>query len=590
MIPASGFYAILDSRGAMSRDRFAASGLPPLAVVVEGLWLGIWSNGPLQAGVAADSGRFLVFHGALHNRSELLQLLDLAEDTPTPRLLLLAWQRWPDNWLRRLDGLYAIAHWRGDGRDLHLWRDPSGVLGLYHAWIAPGCLGFSSHLGTLVRLPGMIRRIERRALHEYLRLLDIAAPSTIYAGVGAVPAGEGLVLDSLQPDRQTVLPTPKFPVVEASFSDALEGLENCLDGSIARRLTHAARPAAFLSGGVDSSLLCALSSRHRPDLEAVTVGFDGPRYDETPIARKVATYLGLRHRILRFSRADYMGAIATAGQHAEQPMADPAEPATLLALKRLGSDCDSVLDGTGADELLGAMPPRHIRLAVDYAARVPTCARSVVAAALQCLPGGYAPIFDFEHPAETMMRWHGFRRGEIEALCGEPVSLTHTRFYDVFARHVRASHYSRYSALMEALPCDRLSQAMLITGMDVRFPFWAPEVEACLRGQPMAHRWQPKSAKRLLRALLARHIPPVVWNQPKRGFDFPLEALLRAEDFALVRRYLHFDLWQQWQVLSPDGVAGYGRRFLAGEGSLRFRIWALIVLAAWLEGHQDEAT
>jgi asparagine synthase (glutamine-hydrolysing) len=270
-------------------------------------------------------------------------------------------------------------------------------------------------------------------------------------------------------------------------------------------------------------------------------------------------------------------------------MADPSEPATLLAFEQAKQNHDVVLDGTGADEQVGAMPPRHVRVAVAYADFLPAALRRWLVIALPRLPGlgGYAPLFDFEHPAETMMRWHGFRRQEIEALCGEPVSLAHTRFHEVFTRFSRADHYARYSALMEALPCDRLSQAALASGLDVRFPFWNPGVEACLRGQPLAHRWREDDPKHILRALLGRHVPRDLWDVPKHSFDFPLMAFLCSEDFHLVRRYLLHNRWAEWQVLSPERVAEYGRRFMAGERSLSFRVWALVVLAAWLEGHLD---
>jgi len=121
----------------------------------------------------------------------------------------------------------------------------------------------------------------------------------------------------------------------------------------------------------------------------------------------------------------------------------------------------------------------------------------------------------------------------------------------------------------------------------VRYPFWNPEVEAWLRGQPLSHRWRPEDPKHMLRALLARHVPRNLWDLPKHSFDFPLLDFLSAEDYQLVRQYLLHGDWAKWQVLSPELVAEYGRRFIAGEHSLRFRVWALVVLAAWLEGHFD---
>ena len=590
MIPASGYYGLLDPRACLAGADFETVNLPLPTLSCAGRWLGVWEGGALQVEYDDDDGRWLAFHGAIYNQKDLLRKLDLPENTSIVRLLLQAWARWPDDWTNRLDGLYVIAHWTGNGRDLTLRRDSSGALGLFHARTASGGIAFATHLGTLVRLPGVNRKLSRQGLHEYLRLLDIAPPNTIYEGVRAVSPGEGVMLDVQRPGIETVIQPPTFPTIEAPFDAAVAELETTLQEGIDHRLSGAAHPAAFLSGGVDSALICALASRQRPELETLTVGFDGAGFDETPVAQAIAEHLGLRHRVLRFGRDELLNALERAGRYAEQPMADPAEPATLLAFDLARQDYDVVLDGTGADDLVGAMPPRHVRVAVDYAACLPLSLRRQIAAALPHVPGlaGYAPLFDFEHPAETMMRWHGFRRPEIEALCGEPVSLEQTRFYETFGRfNNRGEHFARYSALVETMPGDRLAQAALISGLDIRFPYWATEVEAYLRGLPVSHRWRQDEPKRILRALLARQIPRNLWDLPKHGFDFPLLEFLRAQDFQVVSRYLSKDLWRQWQVVAPDLVDQYAQRFRAGETRLMFRIWALVVLAAWLEGHFD---
>lgn len=586
--PSNGFFGLLGRGDDLYGEISRRSNVPVCAVGKE-CCVEAWDTKPVEAFHHSLDNRHLAFHGVIYNRTTVLRAIGSPEDTPTAELLLTAWARWPSDWVERLDGLYAIAHWTDDGQDLTLRRDPSGALGLFYARTASGGIAFSSHLGTLVRLPGVSHQISRKGLHEYLRLLDIAPPNTIYEGVRAVPAGEGVVLDVRRPGTEAVLPPRRFPSIKVPFDDAVTELESRLTTSIEHRLADAKKPAAFLSGGVDSSLICALAARQRPDLQALTVGFQGAGYDESKVAASLATHIGVQHRVLRFGHEDFLSALTRAGQHAEQPMADPAEPATILAFEDAGQGHDVVLDGTGADEQVGAMPPRHIRVAVAYSALLPRALRRSLAKGLPHLPGlgGYAPLFDFEHPAETMMRWHGFRRQEIEALCGEPVSLEHTRFYQVFGRYARDDHYARYSALMEALPCDRLSQAALITGLDVRFPFWNPEVEAWLRGQPLSHRWSEDSPKRILRALLARHIPRQLWDLPKHSFDFPLQAFLAGEDYAVVRRYLLQDGWERWQLLSPERVADYGRRFIEGDQRLRFRVWSLVVLAAWLEGHVD---
>lgn len=587
MIPRSGFYGLIDPLARVAHDDFAAARLPAPLINTKGRWLGAWSGGPLEAAVAGEGSRWLAFHGALYNRPNLERQLGLPHQTPTMQMLLHAWRHWPADWISRLDGIYSLAYWTGDGRDLILHRDLSGTLGIFYGRPNSGGIAFSSHLGTLTRLPGMSCRLSPQSLHEYLRLLDIAAPNTIYHGVRAVPAGERLLLDARDPCVETSLPAADLPAVDLAFEDASKVAEQQLAASIARRLDDIGRPAAFLSGGIDSSLICALASRLRPDIEAVTVGFDLAGYDETPIAKRIAEHLGIRHRVLRFDRNQLLDALADAGMHNEQPMADPTQPVTLLAFDRIQRDYDAVLDGTGADELVGAMPPRHVRIAVEYAARIPRCVRRSLAAGLKRIPmvGGYAPIFDFEHPAETLMRWHGFERNEIERLCGTRVDLQQTRFYQTFSRFAPGNHYARYSALINAMPCDRLSQAALATGLDVRFPFYGSDVVASLRGLPLAYRWQVGTPKFVLRTMLARHVPQHLWDLPKHGFNFPLMEFLRADDFQLLRRYLYDADWHRWRLIAPEQVAEYAQRFISGEQRLMFRIWALVVLAAWLEGH-----
>lgn len=546
-----------------------------------------WSGSALDWTCQPAANRCVLFHGELYNAATLRRQLDVADDVPLGQLLLTAFDRWSMECIARLDGQFVLA--LRDGDRLHLYRDGSGARNLYYSTQDPVRLAFATRLDTLFRLPGVERQLDRRALHEYLRLLEIAAPNTLYEGIKALEAGQLLTWSAA--GISTTRPAIDQPAPRAvpSCEEAADALEELLRRSVAARLADAAQPAAFLSGGVDSSLLCALAVRASPELTAVTVGFDNPRLDETPVAQAVARHLGLRHEVLRFARQDFIRAFEAFARGAEQPMADPAIAPTLLAFGHCRDHYDVALDGSGADESFGAMPPRHVRVAVEYADRLPPGLRRTIVGTLRRLPGlnGYVPIFDFEHPAELALRWHGFTRPEIQSLCGEPVSFEHTLFYRTYARFPRHAHYERYSALMDALTCDRLHHAAAITGLTVRYPYWDRMVDGYVRALPQDYRYRSSEPKRLLRSLLARHVPREIWDIPKHGFDFPLLEFLQAEDFLLVRRYVSRDFWAGRDVLAPERVEGYARRFMAGEHRLVFRVWALAVLAAWLEAHPD---
>jgi asparagine synthase (glutamine-hydrolysing) len=471
---------------------------------------------------------------------------------------------------------------------LWAYRESSGLCGLFAQATSDGRWRVASRLEAW---PALTVDTDRAALHEYLRFLDIAAPRSWLRGVRAVEAGQALHLaDGAQAAEE--LSTPPRAAALPSLKTAVDELARRLDASIAARLQDVARPGAFLSGGVDSALICAIAGRRHGASAAVTVGFDGPGFDEAPLAACIAGHLRMPHRVLRFCRADYLRAFDHLSRGMDQPMADPATMATLLAFEHCRDQFDAVLDGTGADEAVGAMPPRHVRLAVEVGSIVPAWLRRLLVRSMTPIPGlaGYTPLFDFEHPAETLMRWKGFTRAEIEELCGEPVSLEHTQFYRTFARFPRSAHYERYSALLNAMPCDRLTQAIRLTGARVRFPFCARDVDTFLRQLPTDWRHLPGQPKRILRELLARYVPREIWDVPKHSFDFPLHDFLSGDDHMLVRRHLLEGRWQTHGLLRPEVVRRYAVAFIGGDRRLMFRVWALVVLGAWLDAHEDLTT
>lgn len=514
---------------------------------------------------------------------------DALAGTAAAAAALRAWREDRRAPMHRFDGEYALA--LTDGGEMLLTRSPSGLRPLYWHRSPGGRLCFASELETLMTRGGIERRTCRRALHEYLRLLDITPPRSWYAGVRVLEAGSALWAagDHIEASHAAA-PADPDTVPDLSFDDAIAALDGHLREAIARRTGGAPHPAAFLSGGVDSALICALASRRSPDLVALTVGFDTAPFDETPIAQRIAAHLGMRHRVLRFKRTEYLAAFYRLAEQSDQPSADPTGPATLLAFEHCLGRHDVVLDGTGADGPLGLMPPRHVRLAVGWASLLPAAGRRSLARLLRTVPPAarFAPIVDFEHPAEPMYRWRGFTRSEIESLCGEPVSLDETTFHRTFERFSRFAHFERYSALMDTTPDDRVAQAMRITGLNLRFPFWDREVQRFLRRLPRDHGWRPAEPKRILRALLARYVPREIWDLPKHGFNFPLTDFLRGDRCKLVRRHVMArGVWQRTGLLDPDGVRRYGERFIAGDDGLTFRIWALVVLGAWLERHGE---
>ncbi|MCI1193138.1 asparagine synthetase B family protein [Calidifontimicrobium sp. SYSU G02091] len=527
------------------------------------------------------------FAGHLLNADALRRSLALDRDAPLESLVRSAWQRWSLALATRLEGVFTLAIL--DRGELYLYRDPSGFRDLYLRQIGSDRFAFATDLDGLRRVSPRPLEPSRHALHEYLRFLDIAAPNAWYAGVQAVEPGQWVRCSARGVESGLREETAALATPVVDFDDAVDALEQHLQRSVGQCLEASQSPAAFLSGGVDSALLCAVAGRQRADLTAVTVGFEGAAFDEAPVAQKIASHLGLTHQVLRFSHADDVAAFERLVRQMDQPMADPATPATLLSFEHCRTRFDTVLDGSGVEDAIGFYPPRHMRIAVAYAALLPAAVRRALTRWLQRVPplAGYTPLVDFEHPAETMIRWKGFTAREIEALCGEPASLEHTQFYRTFERFPRHAHVERYSAVMACLPSERLTQCERITGLPIRYPFCDRAVFDFLRALPVQYRHTPTESKRVLRALLARHVPRPLWDLPKHGFNFPLQRFLAADDHALVRRYVMRGRWLERGLMRADEVRRYAQQYVAGDERLMFRVWALVVLGAWLDAHED---
>ena len=492
-------------------------------------------------------------------------------------------------------GQYLRVRWGRPGRRLCLFRDDSASQDLYYRILPGGGIAFSDDLDLLVTSPGGTPRISRRGLHEYLRLLDISTPNTLYDEVWSPEPGVELIVEAGRAPRATPRLPPPPPPVPQGLEEAAAELDRRLDDAVRARLPATGTIIAFLSGGVDSALIAALAAAAAPGrVLAYTLGFEDSACDEAPIAARIAAHLGLPHRVLRPTMAEYRAAFADWTAAISHPFADPAALPTLLAFRdarRLGA---VALDGTGADELIGLLPAPHRRKAVWIGALVPRPLRRTAAhlcAAIGPL-AGLRPLVEFDDPQEFLMRWRGWPCRELARLCGEPVSLAHTRFYRLYRGFRPGEHFERYSRLMASMPDDRIHEACRLTGLQVRFPFSDARVSAFVHALPLAMRAAPDEPKPVLKVALARHVPRELWDQPKHGFDFPLADFLTLGDHALTRHYLSPE---RMRALDSAGAGVDARvvadtlgRLSAGERKLAPRVWALTVLSAWIQNHWQQ--
>lgn len=469
-----------------------------------------------------------------------------------------------------------------DHQNLYLCRDPVGSELLYHYQDANDTLVFSNKLETLIKLTGK-PEISKASLFEYLRFLEISAPSTIYQNIFLLEPNQILCMTFDKPEW-IAKQSARFQTIAGNPVDIFEGL---LLDSIQRRIAGVDGLGAFLSCGIDSSLICALISRLNIDCKIFTVGFNDPQFDESKAAQAIAHHLGLEHEILIFDPHQDMTAFHEFTRSAPTPFADPALIPTHLCFKALKNRVDRILDGTGADSLIGAMPCRHIRFILDYSKHIPDWARKKISRIMKWTPAvrNYADLFDFEDECELMIPWKGFNRSEIADLCRSACDFSNTYFYKTYQKYSNKTPYEIYSKLFQAMNDDRVYQMAARLELKIEFPYMDKKTHAYVDGLTENWKYSKGESKFLYKRVLEKYLPEKMWNQPKHGFDYPFQRLLQYEDHQLIKRYLYPGALKRHGFFDADRVEAYVARFNAGDMEVKFKIWALVIFQAWYEDY-----
>jgi asparagine synthase (glutamine-hydrolysing) len=531
----------------------------------------------------------IVMDGEIYNLPELAGELNInySQSGTVSDVLISAYEAWGTELFSRLNGVYSLALWDMRKTKLYLVRDFHGAKSMYYHFDKKTGLTFASRLSAIFRRKSVTLCVEPASVQEYLRFLDITAPNTIYKNVFSLEPGYFLEFNGTDYKLEKM----DFRIQDTSgleFDEALEKFDYLLTRSVRRRF-DSQKTGFFLSGGIDSSMLCTLGTKiNKEQIEAFTVGFGIEGQNEVPVASKVAEFLRIKHHKLYFDINQYRMAFDTIVASIDSPFADPATVPTLLCFNHCRKYVDVAIDGTGADGLLGSMPPRYIRFALDYSSRLPINTRHKIASFLKnrSMLSGYAPLFDFDEPQELLIRWKGWSKREIDELCRCKCSFEHTTFYKVFWESLKLSPLELYSVILSNMPDDRLHEMSFLSNLTVRFPYWDNEFVSFVKSLQVNYKYRHGESKFILRKLLASYVPEPLWNMPKHGFNFPFETLLKMNDYELINIYLNENLLKQHGLFDIRMVSDYVRRYKSGDNLLRFKIWALVVFQAWYLRHR----
>jgi asparagine synthase (glutamine-hydrolysing) len=307
-----------------------------------------------------DRSICVVFNGEIFNYVELRRDLEkkghrfsTQTDTET---IVHAYEEYGRDYLTRLNGQFAIALWDGRRQVLGLARDRLGIRPLFHARAPDGALLFASEMKALFRYPGLRAEIDPQGINQIFTFWVNVPPRTPFAGVRELRPGEGLWVE---PDRtvSSLYWKPSFPDAgdypDLPITHYVEGLREILHDSLRLQLRADVPIAAYLSGGLDSSILSSLVKRqHNPGLLTFSLAFSDAGFDERVFQNQVAGYLGTRHSLIEVDHRMVADDFARAVWFSERPLLRTA-PAPMFRLAGLvrKAGVKVVLTGEGADEI-----------------------------------------------------------------------------------------------------------------------------------------------------------------------------------------------------------------------------------------------
>ena len=577
--------------------------------------------------MASASGRYVIaFNGEAYNfapiRAELETNGYAFRGHSDTEVLLAAFDRWGiEASIPRFAGMFALAVWDRETASLWLVRDRLGEKPLFYGQTSGAWL-FGSELKSVRAFPGFNATIDIAAVTQFLRHGYIQAPASIYTGIRKVRPGTMVELRMGQPAREHVYWSAEA-AARAGIADPLTGGMDDIVSSLDELLRAVVRDemvadvplGAFLSGGIDSSLIVALmqTQSSRP-VRSFTIGFDDPRYNEAGFAREVAAHLGTDHTELIVRGEDALEFVTRLPDIYDEPMADSSQLPTLLVSRMTREHVTVALSGDGGDELFGGYqwhrggPGRRERIA----ARAPLALRRALSSLLMEMPDPPPDLIarvlstadgaPGARPANALNRLGAMvaaerGRDSFSALLAQsvrPEQLLAERFRaeagsgQLSGPWLDESRAFESRMLLDALsymPDDilvKVDRAAMAFSLETRAPLLDHRVFEFAWRIPYDLKVRDGVGKQPLRELLYRYVPRALIDRPKRGFAIPLAAWLRGPLRPWAEELLSREALARGGVLDVANVRRLWEQHSRRLANHADRLWSVLSLQAFL--------
>lgn len=565
-----------------------------------------------------ESGRYCIaYNGEVFNYRELRQHLEARgvkffsqSDT---EVVLKLFMLEKEKCLNKLNGFFALCIYDKQEQTFFVARDRYGVKPLLYLFDEDKFL-FASEMKSIMQY-GIDKTIDFTALYTYLQLNYIPAPDTIFRNVKKLLPGHYLTIAN---KKLTIGKYYDIPVAEDrsfTYDLAKEKLKELLDASVQRRLISDVPLGAFLSGGIDSSVITALAVKHKPDLHTFSIGFkDEKFFDETHYAKLVAEHFKTEHTVFSLTNDDLYEHVHNILNYLDEPFADSSAINVYILSKQTRKHATVALSGDGADEILAGYN-KHEAFYRSFHSGIKENVVQALSPVWNLIPQSRNNTLSnkarqFARFAEGMKlppkdrywRWAAFAdEGTAKnLLTADSVSKISEQHYTEgkaeLLKHITGSGSMNEVLLTDAkllLPNDMLTKVDLMSmanALEVRTPFLDFEVVNFIFSLPEAFKINPTMRKRILQDAFKDILPAQLYKRPKKGFEVPLLKWFRKE----MKSMIVDDLLSK-KLIDEQGIFNYAeiqklkdQLFSSNPGDVHARIWGLVVFQFWWKKYMQK--
>ncbi|GAC1664323.1 MAG: asparagine synthase (glutamine-hydrolyzing) [Candidatus Dormibacteraceae bacterium] len=572
------------------------------------------------------TGRYeIVFNGEIYNHLALRpQLQGNGEpswrghsDTETLLAAIEAWGIQPA--LRRCLGMFAMAIWDRQRQRLTLARDRLGEKPLYYGRAGQAFL-FGSELKALQAHPSFNAEINRDCLTLYLRYCYVPDPYAIFQGIHKLPPATTLEVDTggrfAEPieywSAAEVTDVVRARQFQGDDCAAVDALDRVLSDAVAMQMVADVPLGAFLSGGIDSSLIVALMQKQSVRrVRTFTIGFTEPAYDESRHAQAVAQHLGTEHTELLVTPAEARDVIPRLPGIYDEPFGDSSQIPTFLVSQMARRNVTVALSGDGGDELFGGYNRYAWAKRVAGALGFQGPLRKLTARSIRAVsPQAWSTAFDYAKPL-VPRRWRAAQMGDKIHKFAELIDCSREELYRTLVSHwpepgkvvlgatepptlltdIMAKSANRsfeesmmYWDLMTYLPGDilvKVDRAAMAVSLETRVPMLDHRVVEFAWSLPLHMRVRAGEGKWLLKELLGRYVPPVLTDRPKTGFGIPIDTWLRGPLREWAEELLDESRLRGEGFFDPAPIREKWRAHADGSRNWAYWLWDILMFQAW---------